>query len=168
MLWKGPTCTPGDAYTLLLAHLCGALLSLEHLAVTTGAGVGVPLLPHDGLAVHPSLVLGLCLVAEAAGVAVPTVDLAVGAVEEGGGVESSVTLEAAHAVLVEGAGLGRDPLGLKHLALAADAGVGVVVLTLHLQMDGRGRQGVRYVIPCPYLQTCSCRRVPRTFCSTPR
>ena len=78
---------------------------------------------------------------EAASVAVPTVDLVVGAVEEGGGVENSVTLEAAHAVLVEGARLGCDPLGLEHLALAADAGVGVVILTLYLHMDGRGVSG---------------------------
>ena len=59
------------------------------------------------------------------------IDLAVRPVEEGGGVEDTVALEAAHAVLVERSGLRSDPLGLKNFARAADASIRIIFLAFN-------------------------------------
>ena len=59
------------------------------------------------------------------------IDLAVRPVEEGGGVEDTVALEAAHAVLVERSGLRSDPLGLKDFARTADTSIRIIFLAFN-------------------------------------
>ena len=59
------------------------------------------------------------------------IDLAVRSVEEGGGVEDTVALEAAHAVLVERSGLRSDPLGLKDFARTADTSIRIIFLAFN-------------------------------------
>ena len=59
------------------------------------------------------------------------IDLAVGSVEEGGGVQHTVALEAAHAVLVERSGLRRDSLGLKDFARTPHTRIRIALLAFN-------------------------------------
>ena len=59
------------------------------------------------------------------------IDLAVRSVEEGGGVEDTVALEAAHAVLVERPCLSSDPLRLKNFASTTNASIRIIFLAFN-------------------------------------
>ena len=59
------------------------------------------------------------------------IDLAVRSVEEGGGVEDTVALEAAHAVLVERPCLSSDPLRLKDFASTTHASIRIIFLAFN-------------------------------------
>ena len=59
------------------------------------------------------------------------IDLAVRPVEECGGVEDTVALEAAHAVLVERSGLRSDPFRLKNFARTADTSIRIIFLAFN-------------------------------------
>ena len=113
------------------SNLRRTFLCLEHFALAAGATVRVSVLSHDCLRIHPTLVLRLGLVPEALRIAMFAIDLPVGPVEEGGGVQHTVALETAHAVLVERSGLRRDSLGLKDLACTPDTRIRVIFLAFN-------------------------------------
>ena len=113
------------------SNLRRTFLCLEHFALAAWASVRVSVLSHDCLRVHPTLVLRLGLVPEALRIAMFAIDLAVGSVEEGGGVQHTVALEAAHAVLVERSGLRRDSLGLKDFARTSHTRIRIALLAFN-------------------------------------
>ena len=59
------------------------------------------------------------------------IDLAVGSVEEGGGVQHTVALETTHAVFVERSGLRRDSLGLKDFARTSHTRIRIALLAFN-------------------------------------
>ena len=115
-----------------IPNLRRTFLSFEDFPRAPRAGVGIASLAHDGLAVHPALVLGLCLVAEVCCVAVPTLDLSIVPIVEGGGVQCGATVVTAQTVFVVGPGLGLDPLHLEDFPPAPHTGVLVPLLGLRL------------------------------------
>lgn len=68
---------------------------------------------------------------EALRIAMFAIDLPVGPVEEGGGVQHTVALQTAHAVFVERSGLCSDSLGLKDFAGTSHARVRITFLAFH-------------------------------------
>ena len=115
-----------------IPNLGRTFFSFEDFPRTPGAGVSIASLPHDGLAVHPALILGFCFVAEVCGVAVPTLDFSIVAIVEGGGIQCGATVVTTQAVFVIRPGLGLDPLHLEDLPLAPHTGVLVPLLSLGL------------------------------------
>ena len=59
------------------------------------------------------------------------IDLPVGPVEEGGGVQHTVALQTAHAVFVERSGLRRDSLGLKDFARTSHTRIRIPLLAFN-------------------------------------
>ena len=115
-----------------IPNLSGTFLSLEDFPRTPGTGVSLASLAHDGLAVHPALILGLGLVTEVCGVAVPTLNFSIVAIVEGGGIQAGATVVATHAVFVIRPSLGLDPLHLEDFPLAPHTGVLISLLGLGL------------------------------------
>ena len=106
----------GETVAVEGSDFCWTFLRLEDLALAAWAAVRLPGAPHDGLGIHPALVLRLSAVAELDSVTVPAEDLPVRSVEESGGVKRAATVGAAQAILVVRTRLGIDPLRLKHFA----------------------------------------------------
>ena len=115
-----------------IPNLGRTFFSFEDFPRTPGAGVSIASLPHDGLAVHPALILGFCFVAEVCCVAVPTLDFSIVAIVEGGGIQAGATVVATHAVFVIRPSLGLDPLHLEDFPLAPHTGVLISLLGLGL------------------------------------
>ena len=115
-----------------IPNLGGTFLSLEDFPRTPGTGVSLAGLAHDGLAVHPALILGFCFVTKVCGVAVPTLDFSIVAIVEGGGIQAGATVVATHAVFVIRPSLGLDPLHLEDFPLAPHTGVLISLLGLGL------------------------------------
>ena len=115
-----------------IPNLGGTFLSLEHFPRTPGTGVSLAGLAHDGLAVHPALILGFCFVTKVCGVAVPTLDFSIVAIVEGGGIQAGATVVTTQTVFVVRSGLGLDPLNLEDFSLASDTGILISNLRLSL------------------------------------
>ena len=121
-----------ETVAMEISNLGGTFLSLEHFPRTPGTGVSLAGLAHDGLAVHPALILGFCLVTKVCGVAVPTLDFSIVAIVEGGGIQAGATVVTTHAVFVIRPSLGLDPLHLEDFPLAPHTGVLISLLGLGL------------------------------------
>ena len=115
-----------------ISNLGRTFLSFEDFPRAPGAGVGLTRLTHDGLAVHPALILGLGLVTEVCGVAVPTLNFSIVAIVEGGGIQGCSTVVTAQTVFVIRPGLGLDPLHLEDFPLAPHTGILISLLGLRL------------------------------------
>ena len=115
-----------------IPNLGRTFLSFEDFPRASRAGVGIASIAHDGLAVHPALILGFCLVAEVCSVAVATLYFSIVAIVEGGGIQCGATVVTTQAVFVIRPGLGLDPLHLEDFPLAPHTGVLVPLLSLRL------------------------------------
>ena len=98
-----------------IPNLGRTFLSFEDFSRAPGAGVCLTRLTHDGLAVHPALILGLGLVTEVCGVAVPALNFSIVAIVEGGGIQCGATVVTTQTVLVRRIHL---PLHLEDFPLA--------------------------------------------------
>ena len=117
-----------------ISNLGRTFLSLEDFPRAPGAGVSIASLPHDGLAVHPALILGFCFVAEVGSVALPTLDFSIVAIVEGGGIQGGSTVVTTQTVFVVRPSLGLDPLHLEDFPLAPHTGVLIALLSLRLAL----------------------------------